>query len=694
MAVAFSSSATTAHGRSTLLRLICISLVGLLLHLQQLDWVVSAQVQVLPLSFLNPYGVLYDGFGNLYVSDSVANSIIKLTTAGEKLATFTFSPALYFPSKISQDSVGLLYVADSFNNRVLKFAPNGTQLAVFTTSNPALSQPWSVFIDSFNNMWIADVGNNRIVELYPNGTQRSVLTTTNPALSRPADVVADAAGSVYVVDEINNRLIKRSSNGTVTTLFTALTHPEQMLLDAVGGTIFIADTFASRIVQVSLNGTLLQVLTLPTTGEPCQMTLDNAGNLYTADYPNGRVLRYTSVIPLSSVQSSTASLSSSNSALYSSSSLTSSSSSSCGTPQVSGPYTISTSSNLALPMKYLWNDPINSYSDVPTTVQLYAGGGVLTIYDVVDSNSSAWCYYETVCQGPQGGPPVVTYGTPSAGWPGSTASYPTLSLLYRFAPQAANSSTSLTEYLPVFNSSTLSAHISLPPSFPGGQRLWLTACDWSAADDIGAVHVMVSYTPSSIACNLLSAPSTPPELSLSSSSLSAYPAVSYTSSQNRAIDLTANSSVSSFNPASFFGRWMARGIQQSLYSNPYLPAIYLIGGQGTAALTGAVWESLDGGVTWSALGSNLTLSAIPTFMGAAVALLVNGVLVIYGGQLSNGSATSYVATTSTLFSTVPLVYTAPFTPRYDHAYTTILGSNMTLFCGGLTSSNATVEVRG
>ena len=151
--------------------------------------------------------------------------------------------------------------------------------------------------------------------------------------------------------------------------------------------------------------------------------------------------------------------------------------------------------------------------------------------------------------------------------------------------------------------------------------------------------------------------------------------------------IAANASLSSLNPAPFSGRRLARGVQQSLYSNPYLPSIFLVGGQGTAALTDAIWQSTDGGVSWSPLGSNLTLSAIPTYMGSAVALFVNGVLTIYGGQLANGTATSFVATLNTLSSSLlPLtLYSAPWTPRYNHAYTTLPASNVTVFCAGLSS---------
>ena len=186
-----------------------------------------------------------------------------------------------------------------------------------------------------------------------------------------------------------------------------------------------------------------------------------------------------------------------------------------------------------------------------------------------------------------------------------------------------------------------------------------------------------------------------PSTSSSSASATSSPAKSASSSltvllsssslSSSSFVVNASTSVSTLNPAPFGGRRSARYTQQSLLSNAYQSSLYLAGG--TTTLTDAIWQSSDGGVSWSPLGSSLTLAAIPTFMGADLALLANGVLAIYSGVLANGTATSTVATTSTLFATAPFVYTAPFTPRSNSAYTTIPQSNITMFCGGLNPSS-------
>jgi hypothetical protein len=135
---------------------------------------------------------------------------------------------------------------------------------------------------------------------------------------------------------------------------------------------------------------------------------------------------------------------------------------------------------------------------------------------------------------------------------------------------------------------------------------------------------------------------------------------------------------SGMNPAPFAGGPYPIFTQSSLHDNAYFPDLFYAQGR-------SLWQSIDAGVTWTALGTNLTLGFIPTLLGAGLAFLENGVFAIYGGVLTNGTAINTVITTASLFDDAPLVYNAPFSPRYDMAYVTVPGTNMTLFCAGLTS---------
>ena len=228
--------------------------------------------------------------------------------------------------------------------------------------------------------------------------------------------------------------------------------------------------------------------------------------------------------------------------------------------------------------------------------------------------------------------------------------------------------------------------------------------------DFGLLRVQLynSSNPQPLDCSVAQA------LNLSSSSSSSGSAASQPSSSTAAAFSSSSQSLPSLSSSSssalvvippsyefsayqlgiapFSGRLYARFTQQSLYVNAYAPILYLIGGQSpqglTLPLTQAIWVSTDGGVSWSPVGSNLTLSSIPTLLGAGTAQLANGALCIFGGVLGNGSAISTVVCTRDAFATSPLLYQAPFSSRYDMAYTVIPSTNMLLFCAGITTTTA------
>ena len=666
-------------------------------------------------SFGNPSGVVVDGSGNIYVGDFGNNRVMVLSSNGTQLRSF--SDGFSSPAGVAVDGSGNIYVADGGNDRVVVLSSNGTQLHSFTDG---FNAPYGVAVDSSSNIYVTDQHHNRVVVLSSNGTQLHSFTDD---FDDPSGVAVDGSGNIYVADYSNNRVVVLSPYGTQLHSFTdGFYYPFGVAVDGTGN-IFVADTYNNRVVVLagiitcassssssmfsspisSSASSFIVPQALPISfTSPYGIVFDGLGHLYVSDSSANTVTKMTTA----GAHVSTINF---------------------DFPALNSPRGLSLDSTGNLYLADQFNDRIVKFS---------AGGAQLAVltstspalnwpYGVfVDLFDNVWLvntFNDSIVQvftnGTQG-LVVITPSSPVLGYPCNIAVDSAISIFIsdthnnRVLKRYSNG-TLVTLYSALSNpqdvkldwlgnlfiadtqnnrvvqvSSTGNLLQVLTTSSPA-----LNGPTSVALDSAGNLYVCDYYNGRVVrfAAATLPMPSSSSSSSASNGGSSSISPSPPSSGSAPGILITANISVSSLNSAPFSGRWMARGIQQSLYSNPYLPAIYLIGGQGTAALTGAVWESLDGGVTWSALGSNLTLSAIPTFMGAAVALLVNGVLVIYGGQLLNGSATSYVATTSTLFSTVPLVYTAPFTPRYDHAYTTIPGTNMTLFCGGLTSTNATTN---
>ena len=150
--------------------------------------------------FNSPYAVAADSAGNVYVADTLNDTIRKITPAGAVTtlagkagsagsANGTGSAARFYkPSGVAVDGAGNVYVADTLNDTIRKITPAG---AVTTLAGKA-----------------GVSGTN-------NGTGSSARFNT------PFGVAVDKAGNVYVADTYNQTIRKVTSAGVVTTLVGA-----------------------------------------------------------------------------------------------------------------------------------------------------------------------------------------------------------------------------------------------------------------------------------------------------------------------------------------------------------------------------------------------------------------------------------------------------------------------------------------
>ena len=142
-----------------------------------------------------PEALAFDSAGNLWVADSRNNRVLEFSannlitgafatnvigqTSFTSGTTGTTANTLNSPGGIAFDSAGNLWVTDSNNNRVLKFSAgnlitNGfatnvigqmsfTSFLSGTTAN-TLNLPAAPAFDSAGNLWVADLDNGRVIE--------------------------------------------------------------------------------------------------------------------------------------------------------------------------------------------------------------------------------------------------------------------------------------------------------------------------------------------------------------------------------------------------------------------------------------------------------------------------------------------------------------------------------------------------
>ena len=300
-----------------------------------------------------PFSVVFDAYGNLYIADYQTFRIRKVDTNGI-ITTFagkggrpTFAgdggaatnANLALPSGVAFDASGNQFIADYGNGRVRKVDTNSIITTVAgggaggdgsAATNASLNGPFGVAFDASGNLFIADLGNNRIRRVDTNGIINTVAgngtatfagdggTATNASLYNPSSVACDPFGNLFIADTGNNCIRKVDTNGVITTVAgngtnsysgaggvatnASLSGPTGVDCDPFGN-VFIADNGNSLIRKVDTSGFITTVAGNGTNSysgdggaatnaglsNPVGVTFDASGNLFIADRYNTRV---------------------------------------------------------------------------------------------------------------------------------------------------------------------------------------------------------------------------------------------------------------------------------------------------------------------------------------------------------------------------------------------------------------------
>ena len=245
--------------------------------------------------FNNIQGIGVDNSGNLYVADMMNSVIRKISTNGT-VSTFagqagsngsvddTGSAArFYFPTGLAVDTNGNVYVSDSVNQTIRKITSSGavTTLAGYprsygyadgTGSSARFHDPQGVAVDTSGNVYVAEDVNETVRKITPAGVVTTLAGypqsagaadgTGNAArFSYLSGVAVDKTGNIYVADQGNHAIRKITPAGVVTTLAGQSGNPGSA--DGIGS--------VARFYN------------------PLGIAVDPSGNLYVADTRNREI---------------------------------------------------------------------------------------------------------------------------------------------------------------------------------------------------------------------------------------------------------------------------------------------------------------------------------------------------------------------------------------------------------------------
>jgi len=304
----------------------------------------------------DPKSVAVDRTGTIYVADSAANTILRVTREGvvTTLAGLADNPGsedgtgrsarFRWPEGVTVDGNGNIYVADAGNNMIRRITPAGVVTTVagapgasprrevgMGSDAPQFEHAAGLAVDGAGNFYVADSAASTIRKLTPAG-EATVLAGTayrigntdgtgNAArFGKPSGLAADSKGNVYVADTDNNTIRKITPAGMVVTLAglddgggnarghgsaARFSRPYGVAVDGRGN-VYVADTCNSLIRKVTPDG---EVTTLAGTVKsqssvdgigaaaqfymPYGVAADSAGNVYVADTHNSTIRKIT-----------------------------------------------------------------------------------------------------------------------------------------------------------------------------------------------------------------------------------------------------------------------------------------------------------------------------------------------------------------------------------------------------------------
>ncbi len=247
-----------------------------------------------------------DAAGNVYIADTNNHRIRKIahdtgiisTFAGTGVAGFLGDGAaataarLYYPTGVAVDSSGNLYIANRYNHRIRKVTVGTGVITTVAGSATAgyggdggvataaqLLYPYGLTVDGTGNIFIADTNNQRIRQVSAATGNIATLAGTGTAgyngdgpaigatLNYPTGVAVDGPGNVYIADQNNQRVRKiAAGTGVISTVIGT----------GVGG--FFGEDGPATSARMNL---------------PIALAVDAAGNVYVADYYNGRIRKLT-----------------------------------------------------------------------------------------------------------------------------------------------------------------------------------------------------------------------------------------------------------------------------------------------------------------------------------------------------------------------------------------------------------------
>ena len=270
---------------------------------QLISWLFGAKDETLPL--LNPFAVVADGAGRVWVTDT-GSHLLYIFDLARKTVDYVQDVngrELEYPTGLAYDPLqGRVFLADSSRNFISVLNEAGEFIAEWQPPG-GFERPAGMAVDLNGNLYVADALAGQIVVFNAEGQfQRRIGSqlSENGRFERPVSVATGPAGEILVVDAMSFHVEVQSAAGQSLGRIGRLgdsagffARPKGVAVSK-GGLVYISDSAFDNIQVFDMTGNLLLYFgsagsSVGTFNLPAGLFLDNNDRLYVADPYNQRV---------------------------------------------------------------------------------------------------------------------------------------------------------------------------------------------------------------------------------------------------------------------------------------------------------------------------------------------------------------------------------------------------------------------
>ena len=247
-------------------------------------------------SLSSPRGVLADGAGNLFISDTVQQRVIEVAANG---AITTVGTGLEFPQGMAEDGAGNLFIADNNLNEVIEVPAGCTTSSCQIVLGSNLRSQLGVAVDGSGNLFIGDFLDGEVVESPAGCTSAAcqIVVYSHGDSSNPVGLTTDSTGNLFIADFGLKQVVEVPVGCTNAScqiqIGSGWSQPDDVAVDAAGD-VFVADEGLKEVIEFPAGCTTAACESVVASGiDTVAVAVNPSGGIFLDDLVNDNVIEIT-----------------------------------------------------------------------------------------------------------------------------------------------------------------------------------------------------------------------------------------------------------------------------------------------------------------------------------------------------------------------------------------------------------------